>query len=570
MNYRRLGRTSIQVSVIGIGTCQLRLVSERQAIETLRRGFELGVNLVHTEPDYEGADDLIVQALKETPRDVVVCSQSSGPMSQFERHFEDLCAKLGKPRVELFGIACIEDGEATGDNVWGTGGQVEFLLRKKEEGRLGGVFCSTHGSPEYIKRLIETNVFDALLIAYNMLGFHLLSESLPPLGSNPGHDTNVRKILRLRGEIGFESLARNKTEVFPLAQERDIGLMIMKPLAGGLLCEGKAFPPRVRLTPELPRVTATEALRFILRSPEVACVVPGTASPAEAEENALAGYGSLALGEEDVSRLASAARAFEANLCSRCGHCTTTCSQGLWVPWLFRAGYISLFPGETFETPVELEYFRLHPGEEATCQSCPQVTCSCPAGLDIPGRLIQVHGHMLTLRQQGRVPPPEDRPSDEADATERAPGGAVPPLPGPGATALQRIGQALKHRLRSDDVLTAKVAIRDLPEVLRPGELAICRLYLENRGRYPWYVARSIRRPRTVLRVYLDGALQQTIPLRRSVEPAKRGHFCFELMAPQRAGVYQLRFDIVAEAWWFSRPRSLCLLQSQLVVQAPH
>lgn len=61
MEYRRLGRTGLAVSVVGIGTNELRLVPERQAIRTLIRGFELGVNIVHTSPDYEGAEDLVAQ-----------------------------------------------------------------------------------------------------------------------------------------------------------------------------------------------------------------------------------------------------------------------------------------------------------------------------------------------------------------------------------------------------------------------------------------------------------------------------------------------------------------------------
>jgi hypothetical protein len=51
MQYRRLGRSNLMVSVVGFGTCQLRRVPEQQALDTLRRGFELGVNLVHTAPD---------------------------------------------------------------------------------------------------------------------------------------------------------------------------------------------------------------------------------------------------------------------------------------------------------------------------------------------------------------------------------------------------------------------------------------------------------------------------------------------------------------------------------------
>ena len=52
MEYRRLGRTELRVSAVGFGTGQLRLVPERQAIDTLLRGFALGVNIIHTAPDY--------------------------------------------------------------------------------------------------------------------------------------------------------------------------------------------------------------------------------------------------------------------------------------------------------------------------------------------------------------------------------------------------------------------------------------------------------------------------------------------------------------------------------------
>src|SRR5262249_40680259 len=231
-------------------------------------------NLIHTAPDYEGADDLIARAVKETSREVIVCSQGYGSMDQFELLFEQTCAKLGKERLELFGIACIEDREWFGENVWGTGGMVEFLLRKKAEGRLGGLFCTTHRPPEGIKKLIEAGVFDALMIPYNVLGFHLMSECCPPLSEDPAADPCDLTGLRRRRDEGFADLPGNKTEVFPLARERDVGLMIMKPLAGGLLCDGKAFPPRVPLHPQIGRITAGEALRLILRSPEVACVVP--------------------------------------------------------------------------------------------------------------------------------------------------------------------------------------------------------------------------------------------------------------------------------------------------------
>ena len=346
MTYRRLGRTPFRVSVVAFGTCQLRLKSEQQGIDTLKTGFRLGVNLVHTAPDYEGADDLVAQAVRESGREVIVANQGHGDMAHFEWLFEDTCRKLGKRRLELFGIACLEDREFYGENVWGARGMVEFLRRKKSEGRLGATFCTTHGTPEDIARLITCGHFDAVMLAYNVLGFHLLSYYPEP-------------------PIQRENLLRNGFELFPSAARYGVGLMVMKPLGGGLLCRGQAFPARPG-SESPPDVRAADLLRAILLRPEVTCVVPGTASVAEAEENALAGHapvGLLASQHENIERAVTRLRA---SVCSRCGACDTLCSQGLPVSWLFRDAYINSYPSATFETLDRLQYFHLHPHETAT------------------------------------------------------------------------------------------------------------------------------------------------------------------------------------------------------------
>ena len=224
MQYRILGRTQLKVSIIGMGTAQLRTVPETEAVETLVAGFEHGINIVHVAPDYEGAEYLIARAISQTPQSVIVCGQgydrqfnSEQPVSHFEMLFERLCRTLDAPRLELFGISCIDDRERFGENVWGRGGMVEFLQAKKSEKRLGSMFCTTHGSPQYIRELIERDVFDAIMIPYNLLGFHLLSCPPAPDGNS-------------------EDLAGNGADILPLARERNVGLLIMKALAGGLMC----------------------------------------------------------------------------------------------------------------------------------------------------------------------------------------------------------------------------------------------------------------------------------------------------------------------------------------------
>jgi predicted aldo/keto reductase-like oxidoreductase len=521
MEYRRLGRTGLSVSAVGFGTCQLRRVTKAKAIDTLLRGFELGVNLVHTAPDYEGAEDLVATAVARTDRHVIVASQgydvyynSHGRVLQFERLFESTCRKLKTDRLDLFGIACVDDREAYRENVWGRGGMVEFLHRMKAKGRLGGTFCTTHGNPEYIGRLIDSGAFDAIMVAYNDLGFHLLSVNPPP-GRH------------------FEDIPRTGSEVFPLAAKHDVGVMVMKPFAGGLLCPSKAFPPGdVAASRAAPAVAGRDVLRSILSRPEVACVVPGTASVEEAEENARAGHAPLAVAPADRAALAQRVDALRASLCSRCGLCEPSCSQRMPIAMLFRAAYVALNPAESFETWDEAEYFRLQPRRESTCATCPDVSCACPAGIDIPKTLTTLNGRMVNLLDRGGVAPPPSVP--------------------------------VRRELAW---FAARVVTRDLPSELRQDQSHPCRLFVENTGFRPWHPPGAAHRSIVRLAIEVDGARVGVVNLRETVIHGRRCHFVFDLLAPADCGTLRLCLRLVREHPWRAERAGLVLFNDVIPVR---
>ena len=74
MHTRKLGRTEIGLSVIGVGTSQLQMLPRKEAVETLARSFERGVNWVHTAPDYGGVDPWIREAIDRVGRDIIVAN----------------------------------------------------------------------------------------------------------------------------------------------------------------------------------------------------------------------------------------------------------------------------------------------------------------------------------------------------------------------------------------------------------------------------------------------------------------------------------------------------------------
>lgn len=524
MEYRRLGQTELRVSAVGFGTCQLRLVPEKQAIDTLIRGFELGVNFVHTAPDYEGAEDLVAHAIRETSREVLICTQAydvhgnaCGPVNHFERLFEASCKRFERERLELFGIACIDDREAFGENVWGRNGMVEFLQKKKEEGRIGATYCTTHGDVGYIKKLIDSEVFDALMLAYNPLGFHLLSYC-PPKGRS------------------FENLSRTRLDIFPLARERGFGLIIMKPLAGGLLCNHPGIPMRKRIFTHSGQLTASEILRSILTNKVVNCVLVGTTSVPEAEENAMAGHSPLIDSAGVESRIKTGIRQLQTSICSRCGACDELCSKKLPVSWLFRAAYISLHPLATFETWDEVEYFQLHPLSEPVCATCDDITCRCAYGIDIPESLLLMHGQMMKHLERGIVRPPV------SDWT--------PP-----------IGNAK---------FSARMILKNVPSMLSPGESYICRLCVENSGSWGWIRAKHPNQQMVSLLILYNGRTTAELPVRHTVHNGGRTHFAFELKAPMKKSKFHLGLVLAGKERRLSRQKRLLLHDGEVEVRGRH
>ena len=503
------------VSAVAFGTSQLRVVPEREAIDTLIKGFELGVNLVHVAPDYEGAEAMLARAIRESPfgSKVLICTQaydvhgnSSGPVQHFERLFEQSCRIFDRECIDLYGIACIDDRENFGENVWGSGGMVEFLTRKKQEGRIRATFCTTHGGPDFIRRLLLADVFDALMLAYNPLGFHLLSV-YPPPPRQP------------------ENLATTGREIFPLADKRGVGLMIMKPFAGGLLTGGSAFPIRDPLPAGADCPDAADILRSILRHKEVSCVVPGTASVREATQNAMAGHVPQQCqdGHEKVERRVFA---LQSALCSRCGACEELCSQSLPVSWLFRAAYVSLHPGAAYENWDEAEYFALHPKKSSTCSQCNEVTCECPYGLDIPLSLMRLHDKMLDLKEAGLA---RDMSAPRPNAQGSAAG--------------------------------ARILTADLPAEMVVGQPGVARLWVENSGRDSWaHLGRG-----AFVEAIIDGR-RVVARARQDTHPGGRVHFVFSIPPFSQAGEAQLFMKVKLEPDWRAlRPTKVLLTMNHLV-----
>ena len=114
MNYRRLGKTELNVSAVGVGTWQLggewgKVYEQSEVDRMIRRAGELDINLIHTAECYgdHTSEELVGNAIKGQREDWIVATKFGHKFhANFERttHFEPVrCSKTtGRIAASLY------------------------------------------------------------------------------------------------------------------------------------------------------------------------------------------------------------------------------------------------------------------------------------------------------------------------------------------------------------------------------------------------------------------------------------------------------------------------------------
>jgi aryl-alcohol dehydrogenase-like predicted oxidoreductase len=312
LEYRNLGRTGMRVSEISLGTwafgSEWGEVSDEESYATLNMAIDLGVNFLDTADVYgDGrSEGLIGRLLEERAGDEIFVATKAGrrldPHTAEGYDYEHLSAfverSLGNLRVEAIDL------------------------------------LQLHCPPTEVYRRDET--FEAL-------------DRLQEAGKIKNYGVSVEKVEEARMALGYPgvktvqlifNIFRQKPihELFPLAEERDIGIIARVPLASGLLSgkmtadrvfasddhrnfnrEGQAFDrgetfsgvnfetglgAAEKLKSLVPDgyTLAQLALRWILMHSAISCAIPGAKRPEQVEDN-LAAAAMPPLSDETMQRI---------------------------------------------------------------------------------------------------------------------------------------------------------------------------------------------------------------------------------------------------------------------------
>jgi predicted aldo/keto reductase-like oxidoreductase len=350
---RRLGRTNLQVSIVGFGGTWISELSTPDAVRVVKRGFDLGINYFDT-AKLDGDSEEKIGAALEDVRDQCVLATKTGSRTKKEslEDFQSSLKHLKTDHLDIIQLHGIDD-EKTLSKAMGTDGSLQTCKEARKQGLVDFVGITGH-KPRVLAKALESGEFDTVLVPLNVVTMQALEELLPA------------------------------------AKKNDVGVVAMKPLSAKtstlITC---LYQPSLSLVSDEPELKAllgetadeqvNSALRYVL-SQDVAVVIPGLRSVGEVETAAQTGNQYNGLTAQEQKR-------FNFNLdesnCRDCGQCVP-CPQNINVAAILR--FHTLYEAYGLKAWAK----KLYNGLEVKpnrCTGCGNCETKCPFKLPIQNKL---------------------------------------------------------------------------------------------------------------------------------------------------------------------------------------
>ena len=291
MKYRKLGKTGLEVSVIGLGTWQFggewgKDFTQQEVDQILGRGQELGINLIDTAECYGDhlSETLIGNAIRGKRSEWILATKFGHHYHGFrdrtddysaatvQKQLEDSLRALQTDYIDLYQFHSGPDEAFDQDDLW------TMLQKQVESGKIRHLGISIAKNDNLHQTDAATSVgAGAIQVVYNRLD------------------------------------QKSEERVFPSCQRQNLGVLARVPLASGYL-SGKYKPgavfaendvrnrhdqaqtlEKLQQVAEIKQTEVPEgvniaqwALAWCLQHPAVTCVIPGCKDVAQVEANAKA------------------------------------------------------------------------------------------------------------------------------------------------------------------------------------------------------------------------------------------------------------------------------------------
>jgi aryl-alcohol dehydrogenase-like predicted oxidoreductase len=230
MPTRMLGKTGVRVSRLGLGGAHIGKQSdEAESIRIIRTAVDRGVTFLDNAWDYNGgkSEERMGKALRDGYRQKAFLMTKLDGRTQASAA-DQLDQSLRRLQTDMIDLVQVHEVIRFDDpdRVFAPGGAIEALVAGKKAGKLRFIGFTGHKDPE---------IHLAMLAAADRHGFAFDTIQMP-LNVMDAHYRSFEK------------------KVLPVAVQKGMGILHMKPLGGGFILESKT-------------ATAAECLRYAMNLP---------------------------------------------------------------------------------------------------------------------------------------------------------------------------------------------------------------------------------------------------------------------------------------------------------------
>lgn len=374
MDYRKLGRTGMTVSEIGLGCEGFVGKDDEYTRKLFEMALEHGVNcmdLYSPDPDLRSR---IGKMLRGRRSDFIMqahlCTvwqdgqyKATRRLNEVKASFEDLLSHLETDYLDVGMIHYVDSVSAWREIA--TGDVMRYALEQKAAGRIRCIGLSSH-NPEAALAAVNSGLIDVLLFSvnpcYDLLPGDEDCETLWADASYQGQLSNMDP----KREALYESCHRV-----------GVGITVMKAFGGGTLLS--------EASPAGKALTVNQCIHYALTRPAVASVMVGAHSVEELAESLA--YESANDADRDYAQaFASFPRISWSGHCMYCGHCAP-CPNEIDVATVTK--YLNLAESQVGVPETVREHYAGLPHHAGECIECGACEGRCPFGVAVRENMAQ-------------------------------------------------------------------------------------------------------------------------------------------------------------------------------------
>lgn len=317
----RLGRTELMVTKTSFGALPIQRISCDEAGRLLREAYEAGINFFDTANAYTDSEKKMGLALGDVRRNIVIATKTApGPLDTMKRHLEQSLNDLKTDYIDIYQLHCAPKLYRPDEE----DGIYDWMLEMKRQGVIRHIGITAHriGVAEEAS---ASGLYETLQFPFSVLA-------------------SEREIALVR-----------------LCEERDVGFIAMKAMAGGLIRHPEVTFAFLRQYPNVVPIYG------IQREEELRQWLALDAEPPRWDERM------QQLAQEERQGLSG-------DFCRGCGYCLP-CPQGIPIP---NAARLRLLMTRAPYAPFLTPQWRAEMDKVSSCLNCRQCVSRCPYALDTP------------------------------------------------------------------------------------------------------------------------------------------------------------------------------------------